>query len=55
MTLLSCTIFLLLEINIKLVLCKNVPADSFEITENRSEDYELIFAHIVSECNVLSL
>lgn len=48
MILLSGTIFILLGINIELFVCKNLPRDSFEFAKNESEEYELVFAHVVS-------
>ena len=44
-------VFILLGINnIQLVICKNLLADSFDVAKNQSDEYQLIFAHIVSEC-----
>lgn len=45
---LSGLVFILLGINIQLVFCKNILENPIEIAKNQSEEYQLIFAHIVS-------
>lgn len=39
---------MLLGVNIKSVLCKNIFEISTEVAINRSEEYQLVFAHVVS-------
>lgn len=53
MTVLSGIIFILLEINFQLVFCKNILEKPFEVANNQSEEYQLIFAQIVSGYVVL--
>lgn len=44
---------MLLGVNIKLILCENISEISSKVTINQSEEYQLVFAHVVSECVII--